>query len=276
MVEKFNGEKSFFNMPAMKNKSFSIYFTNLSVLLFVFLIASGCSKKNENFTVSAEASAETIVEPQDFYQWQIRKSPVTYSFQDAQEETYPLYEVYLYETVTCTKHFIFSRLDRSENFSDSSSSPLWYYEPGGSTSYSVTIENDRLKVIATSVSTGISGNLYSDEKEDLLPESDSVIFEMDTNGIQLEEKNPAELEIPQFTRTLERKENQANLYGDDIFYMQFIISQFFDSSIEIDGYYGKQTEQAIKKIQKDKGFSENGTVTSDFWKDLTDTKKYRF
>lgn len=260
----------------MKKHNSSVHFKCISLLFLSFILILSCTKKNEKSFFQNTTSLDTITtsNEENFYQWQIRKIPVKYSFTAGEEaEIYPLFEVYLYETITDTKHFIFSRVDRTEPYSTNTHLPLMYYEPGGSTFYFTSTENNKLQVILTFISTGFSEDSSSEEEDNIETDERSVVFEMDLNGIQLKEKPPVGLAIPQFTRTLQRTENQDNLYGDDIFYLQTIISHFYDNSIEIDGYYGKQTEQLIKNIQKEKGLLETGIVDIDLWSDLTDTKK---
>lgn len=47
-------------------------------------------------------------------------------------------------------------------------------------------------------------------------------------------------------------------------------------TIDVDGYYGPQTESAVKEIQKKKGVEETGVVDLDLWNELTDTSKLEF
>ena len=49
-----------------------------------------------------------------------------------------------------------------------------------------------------------------------------------------------------------------------------MLVNFFGQKIDIDGYFGKQTKDAVKMVQKKLGLPQTGVVTKEFWQLLED------
>jgi len=66
------------------------------------------------------------------------------------------------------------------------------------------------------------------------------------------------------------------MYGDDVYNIQKILLTYgFNEIGEADGYYGKLTEGAIKKIQNYLGATQNGKVDKELWNFIFDEKNGR-
>lgn len=80
--------------------------------------------------------------------------------------------------------------------------------------------------------------------------------------------SPQKFEIPSYTRKL--IVSNQRLYGEDIRYLQALIVFFYNIKIDIDGYFGPQSENAVKAIQKKFNLEETGIVDEELWERILD------
>jgi hypothetical protein len=72
-----------------------------------------------------------------------------------------------------------------------------------------------------------------------------------------------QLEVPAYSRLL--RVATPPLYGQDVFLVQALLMETPD----VDGFYGKQTEQAVREYQAKSGLEVDGVVGPKTWKSLT-------
>lgn len=200
--------------------------------------------KNKTFIASLILFIlSSILFADEFYQFQVRQSCENN------------YSIYLYNSITKEKHFIQS----DSPVSIKNKNETIY---GGGTTYSVVIKGNKLQVIFAFEDTTFNGT-------ESLPD-ENVLYEYENELVKnIISSAPVILKIPEFSRNLERSKGKNNLYGDDIFFLQEIINFKYFILIDIDGYFGKQTEEAVKQIQKKLGLKQTGVVTKELWDILT-------
>ena len=73
------------------------------------------------------------------------------------------------------------------------------------------------------------------------------------------------IELPDFSRIMNYDASKKTLYGDDVFYIQECLNYIYKIPVDIDGYYGIQTSDAIKSVQCRLNLEETGIVDENLW-----------
>lgn len=197
-------------------------------------------------------------------QWQYRTS------ETAHELGHKVYELYLYNSKTNDTAYIISfaqglspnftrkhfALNGTNSIMDCTS---WY--AGGGIGLSVFYLVNILEIY----------EVYFEERQEPFLSSQPVL-ELKLSPTDIVTVLPEkELKIPQYYREL--KIENPRLFGDDIRYLQAVINNFYATKIDVDGYYGPNTEFAVKKIQKEMKLLETGIVKFKLWDEITNTKE---
>ncbi len=244
----------------------------LLLIVLVILIPSCSNKKNKpsnnikstQIDESAITNESSSSQNEVYIQWQYRSS------ETAHELEHKVYELYLYNSKTNETQYIISfsqglspifnnkhlTVNNEKSIMDCSS---WY--AGGGIGLSVFYLDNMLKVYEAYFEEWQEPFLSSKPVYDLkLSPTDKVII--------LPQK---ELDTPNYCRELQLL--NPRLFGDDIRYLQAVINNFYSIKLDIDGYYGLDTEIAVKNIQNEMKLLETGIVTLELWKEITNTKE---
>lgn len=175
------------------------------------------------------------------------------------------YDVYLYESVNDEEHYLFSLpkycgpwVDEASTFKKKGASTVstfssWY--AGGGVGGVLLYVNGKFEVYKSYLEEDENGS-YFVEKEP------AFVIEIGKTS-KFVQKDALFADVPEFKRTL--KVEKRHVYGEDVFYLQSMLFHFFNQKIDIDGYFGKQTEAAVKEAQKKLGLSQTGIVTESVW-----------
>jgi len=198
-----------------------------------------------------------------FFQWKFRKL--------IQDDLGDTYEVFLYESANDEEHHLLSlpkylvpTVSDSGSYSkegESSISDVYSWYAGGGIGFALFYTDGKLEVHKVYFEESEEDNSPFMEKKPL-----AVIHV--GNVDRAIQKQAEYVDIPEFSRTL--KVEKKHVFGDDVFYLQSMLVNFFGQKIDIDGYFGKQTEAAVKKVQKKLGLPQTGVVTKEFWQLLED------
>ncbi|MBP5696751.1 MAG: peptidoglycan-binding protein [Treponema sp.] len=197
------------------------------------------------------------------FQWRFRKL--------IQDDLGDTYDVFLYESANDEEHHLLSlpkylvpMVNDSASYSkegQSSISDVYSWYAGGGIGFALFYNDENLEVHKV---------YFEESEEDNSPfmESKPLLVIHVGNADRAIQKQAEYVDIPEFSRKL--KIEKRHVYGDDVFYLQSMLVNFFGQKIDIDGYFGKQTEAAVKKVQKKLGLSQSGVVTKEFWQLLED------
>ncbi|MCR5319314.1 MAG: peptidoglycan-binding protein [Treponema sp.] len=197
------------------------------------------------------------------FQWRFRKL--------IQDDLGDTYDVFLYESANDEEHHLLSlpkylvpTVNDSASFSkggESSISDVYSWYAGGGIGFALFYTDENLEVHKV---------YFEESEEDNSPfmESKPLLVIHVGNADRAIQKQAEYVDIPEFSRKL--KIEKRHVYGDDVFYLQSMLVNFFGQKIDIDGYFGKKTEAAVKKVQKKLGLSQSGVVTKEFWQLLED------
>ena len=199
-------------------------------------------------------------------QWQYRISDTA--------EDFPMYELYLYNSKTdeLTSCLFFSSLNEPDFSETRAGLPyfFWWYGGGG---FEIVVENTGSALVVRKI--GMDEGSGETREEDLDPSYEAaknVVCKLEA-GEKINVLPPKELEKPEFSREL--KIVKPHAYGDDIRYLQFLLCACYGQSIDIDGYFGRQTETAVKDVQKQLNLAQTGIVDKALWDKITDTLEYK-
>ena len=197
------------------------------------------------------------------FQWRFRKL--------IQDDLADTYDVFLYESANDEEHHLLTlprhlvpNVSGSGAYSkqgQESDSDVFSWYAGGGIGLALFYTDEKLEVY----------KVYLEEsEEDDYPfmESKPLAVIHVGNADRAIQKQAEYVDIPEFSRTL--KVEKKHVFGDDVFYLQSMLVNFFGQKIDIDGYFGKQTEAAVKKVQKKLGLPQTGVVTKEFWQLLED------
>ena len=197
------------------------------------------------------------------FQWRFRKL--------IQDDLGDTYDVFLYESANDEEHHLLSlpkylvpTVNDSASYSkgdQSSISDVYSWYAGGGIGFALFYNDENLEVHKV---------YFEESEEDNSPfmESKPLLVIHVGNADRAIQKQAEYVDIPEFSRKL--KIEKRHVYGDDVFYLQSMLVNFFGQKIDIDGYFGKHTEAAVKKVQKKLGLSQSGVVTKEFWQLLED------
>lgn len=223
--------------------------------LFIFILLLGSL-----FSLSAQKkdkSAETVK-----YQWVFREY---YS-----DDLGSMFDVFLYESVNDEEHYVFSLPQycspwvnegtglKKKGAQTISSFSSWY--AGGGVGGVLFYANGKLEVYKVFLEEDEGGSEFVEKEADLVIDIGKA-----SKFISKKERTAG---IIDFNRTL--KIEKKHVYGDDVFYLQCMLYHFFNQKIDIDGYFGKQTEGAVKAAQKKIGLPQTGIVTEEVWNAFED------
>lgn len=199
-------------------------------------------------------------------QWQYRKSE---TFEDFQ-----MYELYLYNSKTeeLTNCLFFGTSNEPDFDQTRNGLPyfFWWFGGGG---FEVVVENTGSALVVRKI--GMDEGTEEMREEGVDPSYEAaknVVCKLEA-GEKISVLPPKELEKPEFTREL--KIVKPHAYGDDIRYLQFLLCACYGQTIDIDGYFGKQSEKAVKDVQKKLNLAQTGIVDKALWDKITDTYEYR-
>ena len=199
-------------------------------------------------------------------QWQYRKSD---TFED-----FPMYELYLYNSKTdeLTGCLFFCTSNEPDFEQTWNGLPyfFWWYGGGG---FEIVVENTGSVLVVRKI--GMDEGSGETREEDLDPSYEAaknIVCRLEA-GEKINVLPPKELEKPEFSREL--KIVKPHAYGDDIRYLQFLLCACYGQSIDIDGYFGRQTETAVKDVQKQLNLAQTGIVDKALWDKITDTQEYK-
>lgn len=198
-------------------------------------------------------------------QFQYRKS---LTFDD-----YPIYELYLYNSKTdeLTECLFFGN-DNEPGFEKSKNGMPYFFWWCGGGGYEVVVEKVDSSIVLRKI--GMDEGNEETRAEGIDPFYDAgktVICKLGADE-KINVLPPKELKKPKFTHDL--KIVKPHAYGDDIRYLQFLLCACHNQIIDIDGYFGRQTEEAVKNVQAKLKLEQTGIVDSALWKRITDTSQY--
>lgn len=198
-----------------------------------------------------------------YYQWQLRQTQIN----NPDKEKF-FYELYLFESYTNERHLIVAfRNDFDFSYGNDINTRIpfvIFHKPVSTTiDYSIKIKgNYLLKVVYQS--------RYP--KMQLQNETDTLtcLYELKTDkDVNFIEKELKQLEVPVFTRILEKNQGRKNLFGEDIYYLQVILNYYYNHKIDVDGYFGSETENAVKEFQRKANVKVTGIVDEKLWNMIT-------
>ena len=197
------------------------------------------------------------------FQWRFRKL--------IQDDLGDTYDVFLYDSANDEEHhlltlpkYLVPTVNGSGAYSkqgQKSASDVFSWYAGGGIGFALFYVDGKIEVHKVYLEE-------SEEDDSLFMEKTPILTVKTGKAENLIQKDAIYVDIPEFSRTL--KLEKKHVFGDDVFYLQSMLVNFFGQKIDIDGYFGKQTEAAVKKVQKQKGLPQTGVVTKEFWQLLQD------
>ena len=194
-------------------------------------------------------------------QWQFRRT--SYGVEFPGEFT----ELYLLDGATGRKHFIYGfgnqmrlsfsegqfEIDRQDTTSD-----VYVYWAGLGIGYSLHRSGNAIEVYRVDFGEGF-----------LTPavQTPPIFAFTSSRSQQIAVAPPLELPVPVFHRDLSNV--TPTQYGEDVRYLQAIIVFFHSIRIEIDGYFGSETERAVQRIQRSLDMDASGIVNERLWYEIT-------
>lgn len=193
----------------------------------------------------------------NYYQWQFQKISVNDEYGD-------IYNVFLYDSILNEKYYILSltnhmvpKIKNDINVTLNgcvADSVVWSWWAGGGMGCSLFINDDELRVYKT---------VFDEGSEPIV---ENILFKNKIQNCKLYEKKAVYFDAPSFYRNLSL--TVPHMYGDDVFYLQSILVNIYMQDIEIDGYFGSQTESAVRNLQKKKEIPITGIVNELLWNEI--------
>lgn len=199
-------------------------------------------------------------------QWQYR---ISETFED-----FSMYELYLYNSKTeeLTSCLFFCTSEEPDFNVTQDGLPYFFFWYGGG-GFKVLVENTASALVVRKI--GMDEGNEETREEGLDPSYEAgknVVCRLEADE-KINVLPPKEIEKPEFTREL--KIAKPHAYGDDIRYLQFLLCACYGQSIDIDGYFGSQSEKAVKDLQRQLKLAQTGIVDKALWEKITDTLEYR-